>query len=330
MAKLAVTMACGPYDRMQALENGAVQPEGIDLTYVPIQSPPEIFARMVKTNAFDVSEMSLSMYMTLKARGHFPYIAIPVFPLRMFRHAFIFINKKAGIQAPKDLQGKRVGVMQYRQTAGLWIRGILQHEYGVDLGSISYFEGGVNAPRPPDEDLDLRPLKEIRIEHIGDQKNLNAMLEAGEIDAYFGARAPKAMKTNSAVVGRLFPDHRAVERAYYAKTGVFPIMHTLVMHEDFHDKHRWVAEAMFKACEKAKHWAIEQMRFSGALRFMLPWLLDEIDEMDQLFGANPWPYGIEANRATLEMMAQFLVDQHFVATKPAVDPLFAPIVSWAE
>jgi 4,5-dihydroxyphthalate decarboxylase len=330
MAKLAVTMACGPYDRMQALENGAVQPEGIDLTYVPIQSPPEIFARMVKTHAFDVSEMSLSMYMTLKGIGQFPFIAIPVFPLRMFRHAFIFINKQAGIATPKDLQGKRVGVMQYRQTAGLWIRGLLQHEYGVDLDSIAYFEGGVNAPRAPDQDLDLRPLKDIRIEHIGDKKCLNAMLDSGEIDAYFGAHAPQALKENPATVGRLFPDHRTIERAYYEKTGVFPIMHTLVMSESFHARHPWVAEAMYKACEEAKRWSIEQMRFSGALRYMLPWLLDEIDEMDRLFGANPWPYGLEPNRKTLDMMAQFLVDQHFVARKMDIDPLFAPIVSWAE
>jgi 4,5-dihydroxyphthalate decarboxylase len=323
-------MACGPYDRMQALENGVVQPEGIDLTFVPIQSPPEIFARMVKTNAFDISEMSLSMYLTLKARGTFPYIAVPVFPLRMFRHAFIFINKQAGISQPADLAGRRIGVMQYRQTAGLWIRGILQHEYGVDLESMRYFEGGVNAPRPPDEDLDLRPLKDMRITHIGGQKNLNAMLETGEIDAYFGARAPKAIKTNPSKVGRLFPDHRAVERAYWEKTGIFPIMHTLVMHESFHASHPWVAEAMYKACEAAKRWCVEQMRFSGALRYMLPWLLDEIDEMDAMFGGDPWPYGLEPNRKTLEAMAQFLVDQHFVASKPAIDPLFAPIVSWAE
>src|SRR5262245_56780229 len=127
MAKLPITMACGPYDRFHALEHGIIQPEGIDLTYVPVQSPPEIFARMVKTNAFHVSEMSLSMYLTLKAREEFPYIAIPVFPLRMFRHAFIFINKRSGIKTPKDLEGRRVGVMQYRQTAGLWVRGILQH-----------------------------------------------------------------------------------------------------------------------------------------------------------------------------------------------------------
>lgn len=328
MAKLSVTMACGPYDRMQALETGVIQPEGIDLTYIPIQSPPEIFARMVKTNAFDVSEMSLSMYLMLKGRSEFPYVALPVFPLRMFRHSYIFINTKAGIATPKDLEGKRVGVMQYRQTAGLWIRGILQHEYGVDLDSIHYLEGGVNNGRAPDEDLDLRPLKDISIRHIGAEKNLNDMLNKGEIDAYFGARSPKSL--GNGTVDRLFPHYRQVERAYYEKTKVFPIMHTLVIREEFHRRHPWVAEAIYKACEAAKAWCLEQMRFSGALRYMIPWLFDDIDEMDRMFGKNPWPYGLEPNRKTLELMARFLADQHFVKKPIKIDDHFTPIVSWAE
>ena len=136
MAKLPLTMACGPYDRMEALWTGAVQPEGIDLTYIPITSPPEIFARMIKTRSFDVSEMSSAHYLTMRIRGDFPFIALPIFPSRLFRHGFIFINRNAGIESPADLAGKRIGVQEYRQSAAVWIRGLLRDEYGVDLGTV--------------------------------------------------------------------------------------------------------------------------------------------------------------------------------------------------
>jgi 4,5-dihydroxyphthalate decarboxylase len=329
MAKLALSLACGPYDRMQALEKGIIQPEGIDLTYIPIQSPPEIFSRMVKGHAFDLSEMSLSLYLTMKGRGDFPFVALPVFPQRMFRHGFIFINANKGIKTPKDLNGRKVGVMQYRQTAGMWIRGALQYEYGVDLDSLEYFEGGVNAVRPPDEDMDLRPIKYVPIHHIGGSKTLDAMLKSGEIDAYFGARSPKSFDPNG-TVRRLFPDYRSEEHRYFKKTGIFPIMHTLVIREELYKRQPWIAESMFKALNESKAWCLEQMRFSGSLRYMLPWLFDHIEEMDELFGADPWPYGLEPNRVTLETMARMLVDQHFLAKRLDVDDLFAPIVGWTE
>lgn len=140
----------------------------------------------------------------------------------------------------------------------------------------------------------------------------------------------KGFEDNSAVVGRLFVNHREAERAYWAKTCIFPIMHTLVMHRRFHEQHPWVADSIYKACERAKEWCLERTRFSGALRYMLPWLLDEIDEMDGLFGDNPWPYGVEPNRRTLEMMSQFPVDQGFIEQDVDIGQMFVPIVSWAE
>jgi 4,5-dihydroxyphthalate decarboxylase len=188
--RLALTMACGPYDRMEALAQGWVQPEGIDLRYLAIQSPPEIFARMIKTRSFDVAEMSLAHYSIMRTLGNFPFVAIAVFPSRLFRHGYIFINRNSGITAPRELEGKRVGVQEYRQTAGVWIRGILQHEYGVNLHRIIWVEGGVNEPRPADQEMDLRPVGELKLEMIGPARTLNEMLEAGEIDAYFGARRP--------------------------------------------------------------------------------------------------------------------------------------------
>jgi 4,5-dihydroxyphthalate decarboxylase len=329
MPNLPLTMACGPYDRMEALERGHVRPEAIDLRYIPIQSPPEIFARMIKSRSFDVAEMSMAHYMIMRTRGEFPFIAIPVFPSRVFRHGFIFINRNAGIRTPKDLEGKRVGVQEYRQTAGVWVRGILQHEYGVDLSKLTWLEGGVNEPRPADDTMDLRPLKGVRIELIPHDRTLNDMLETGEIDAYFGARRPAAMdKGNN--VARLFPDYRQRERDYYKRTGFHPIMHTLVIREDLYREQPWVPESLYKACEESKRWMLRQMRFSGAQRFMFPWLHDEIAEMDELMGANPWPYGVEANRRMLEAFNGYLVEQGFLERSLPVDELFTPIIDWTE
>jgi 4,5-dihydroxyphthalate decarboxylase len=265
----------------------------------------------------------------MRSRGEFPFVALPIFPSRVFRHGYIFINKNSGIREPKDLEGKRVGVQEYRQTAGVWVRGILQHDYGVNLDKITWVEGGVNEGRPEDHEMDLRPVRPIKLELIGAHRTLNDMLEAGEIDAYFGARRPAAFDKGKNVI-RLFPDYRAREKDFYQRTGFHPIMHTLVMREDLFKEQPWVAESIFKACQASKSWALKQMRFSGAQRFMLPWLFEEIAEMDQLMGDDPWPYGVEANRKILDAFMGYLVDQAFLEKKPSPDDLFAPIVNWTE
>ena len=324
VADLPLTMACGPYDRTEALADGTIRPEGIDLTYLAITSPPEIFARMIKTDSFDISEMSLSHYLVQRSQGPWPFIALPVFPSRLFRHGFIFINARAGIAKPKDLEGRRIGVQEYRQTAAVWIRGLLAQEYGVDLGTVEWFEGGVNAPRRPDEAMDLRPDQAISIEVIDQGKCLNDMLASGEIDAYLGARRPDALG-RAACVERLIPNYREAERAYYAKTGIFPIMHTLVMRQSLYEEKPWIAESLFKACSAAKTRCLKEMRFSGAIRYMTPWLYDDLEEMDALMGENPWPYGLEANRKTLETIVRYLDDQGFLAGPVAIEDMFTPI-----
>ena len=329
MTKLPITFACGPYDRMEALNLGIIQPEGIDLRYIAIQSSPEIFARMIKTRSFDVAEMSLAHYFIMRTHGEFPYMAIPVFPSRVFRHGYIFINKHAGISTAKDLEGKRIGVQEYRQTAGVWVRGTLQHEFGVDLDSVKWIEGGVNEPRAPDDDMDLRPTSDLSLEIIPGDRTLNDMLEAGEIDAYYGARRPNALDSGQNVV-RLFPDYRELEKDYYRKTGFHPIMHTVVIREELFREHPWMAESLYKACEASKAWAMQQMKYSGAQRLMLPWLFNEIAEMEELMGKNAWAYGLEANRPILEAFMQYLVDQHFLEGPAPIDDLFAPIISWGE
>ncbi|MDC0033858.1 hypothetical protein OAJ57_04775, partial [Alphaproteobacteria bacterium] len=329
LKKLPITFACGPYDRMEALNLGIIQPEGIDLRYVAIQSSPEIFARMIKTRSFDVAEMSMAHYFISRIRGEFPYIAIPVFPSRVFRHGYIFVNKNAGISTAKDLERKRIGVQEYRQTAGVWVRGILQHEFNVDLNTVKWIEGGVNEPRPPDNDMDLRPTRALDLEIIPGDQTLNDMLEAGEIDAYYGARRLDALDNGQNVV-RLFPNYRELEKAYYRKTGFHPIMHTVVIREELFQKHPWMAESLYKACEASKAWAMQQMKYSGAQRLMLPWLFDEITEMEELMGSQAWAYGVEANRPILEAFMQYLVDQYFLEKLTSIDDLFAPIISWSE
>lgn len=323
MQKLSLTLACGPYDRTEALRTGEVAPEGIDLNYVAIQNPPEIFVRMIRNQEFDVSEMSSAVYLRRRAKGNFPFVAIPVFPSRMFRHGFVFVNTQSGLRAAKDLEGRRVGVPAYGQTAAVWIRGILKDEYDAAWEKMHWFVGGLDEPRPPDE-LDERPAADVSLEFIGAGKTLSGMLASGEIDALLGALQPSCFGS-SPHVARLFRDPRQTEREYFRKTGVFPIMHTLVIRETLYQKEPWIAESLFRAFQQAKELCLRQARFSAALRYTLPWLLDDLEEMHTLFGADPWPYGLEANRKTLETLIKYLVEQQLLDKAPGLAELFAPI-----
>ncbi len=327
MPPLRVTLACGPYDRTEALRTGVVRPEGIDLNYVAIQSPPEIFARMVANEAFDASEMSCAHALIRKGNGDFPFVALPIFPSRMFRHGYIFVNTQARIRDPKDLTGKRLGVPEYSQTAAVWIRGLLQHEYGVELETIRWFSGGVNAPGRPDA-LVNAPDADVSITRVKD-RTLNDLLVNGEIDALIGARRPSAFGKDPRVT-RLFPNYRELEQQYYRKTGIFPIMHTVVIREAFYRDNPWIAETLFKAFTEAKDWCLAQMKFSSALRYMLPWLQADLEEMSEVFGTDPWPYGLEANRAVLTTLVQYLVEQRLLRRPLALEELFVPITLLGE
>ncbi|HEV8354003.1 MAG TPA: ABC transporter substrate-binding protein [bacterium] len=327
MTSLRVTLACGPYDRTDALRTGLIRPEGIDLVYVPIQSPPEIFARMLTTQAFDVSEMSCAHALTHRGHGDFPFVGIPVFPSRMFRHGYIFVNAHSGIREAKDLEGKTVGVPEYSQTAAVWIRGLLHHEYGVSLETIRWVAGGVNAPGRPDVLVNL-PDAEVSITRVMD-RTLNDLLVAGEIDALIGARKPAAFGKDVRIK-RLFPDYRSLEREYYRKTGIFPVMHTVVIREALYREQPWIAESLYKAFVQAKDWAVAQMRFSSSLRYTVPWLHADLEEMEEVFGADPWPYGLERNRDTLETLVAYLVEQRLLRATMPVEELFPPLTLLGE
>lgn len=325
MSTLELSFACGPYDRMAPLYDGSVAIDGVTLTPRVIQFPVEIFSRMLKNDEFDIAEMSLTHCFTLRTQGKARFVAIPVFPSRMFRHGFTFINRRSGIRTPKDLEGRRIGVQGYQMTAAVWIRGILQREHGVSFDGVRWFEGGVNQPGVAGgEAMSMRPDGSLAIEHIGDKRTLNDMLAAGEIDALIGAFAPLSLRTNPDVV-RLFPDYHQRERDYYQRTGIYPIMHALVMREELHRRHPELATNVYRACLTAKNTALQLARFSGAMRYMLPWLYEHLEEMDEVFGNDPWPYGLEQNRAALELFGQFLVEQKFVSTQPRLEDVFVAV-----
>lgn len=328
MPNLSLTLACGPYAHTEALASDRVRLEGIDLTFIPLESPPEIFTRMLANEAFDACEMSLSHYFRHRPGGAFPFVALPVFPLRKFRHSFIVVNTRSGVRVPQDLRGKRIGVMEYSQTAAVWIRGILQDEYGVAPDSIRWYTGGVNRPGHP-QVLQQKPESGVSIEYIGDTGTLDQMLATGDLDAIIGARLPRSLGREPHVQ-RLFSDYRRVEQEYFRKTRIFPIMHTVVMREALYRQKPWIAESLYKGFNEARRLAWEAMHDDGNTRLMLPWLAHDVEELETLCGGDPWWYGVEANRHVLETLAGYLHRERFVQTPIDVDRLFVPIVSVSE
>ncbi|MGH7088512.1 MAG: hypothetical protein ACREFQ_06390 [Stellaceae bacterium] len=325
MTKLRLTMACGPYDRMEALYNGDVSIAGVELAPRIIQRPLDIFSRMLADDEFDVAVMSLTHCFVLRAARRARFVALPVFPSRMFRHGFIFVNRRSGIRTPAELAGRRIGVQGYQMTAAVWIRGHLRSDYGVVLDDVEWFEGGVNQPGVAGgEATRFRPSRPVKIQSIAKDRTLNDMLTSGEIDALIGADAPRSLQERGAVI-RLFPDYHAVERAYFERTGIFPIMHALVIREALYREYPWLATALYKSCDAAKAVAHAGARYTSALRFMLPWLYKHLDEIDAVFGADPWPYGLEPNRATLEAFSRHLADDGFLGQPVPLDEIFVPV-----
>ena len=316
MSSLALTLAIGDYDRTGALKTGAVRPQGVDLNILTL-SPEEIFYRMGRFLEFDACEFSLSTYTIRRGRGE-PMIAIPVFPSQMFRHSSIFIGDKAGIREPKDLRGKRVGVPKYHMTAAVWIRGLLEDEYAVAPKDIRWFEGGEGA-KVKEVDVTLPP--DVRLEHVPDGKHLGDMVAAGELDAFIGARRPAAYGKG---VSRLFPDFRTAERAYYERTRIFPIMHTVVLKEELVRQYPWLPRSLYDAFTEAKRLAYERLHFTAALLTSLPWQVAEAEETRALMGDDPFAYGIARNRTTVETLAGYSFRQSLAPRRLTIEEMFVP------
>ena len=322
MSRLQLSLACWDYDRTRALADGSVRADGIDLVYNNL-FVEETFFRMLRNREFDIAEMSMSSYCVSLMREDPPFIAIPVFPSRFFRHSCIFVSAKSGIREPKDLAGKRIGVPEYQMTAPVWIRGILQDEYGVDPASCEYLTGGEEEPgRDEKLALDLPP--KFRVKPIGPQQTLARMIAEGDLDAMHTARAPSTFATRPEAVKRLFENFVEVEKAYYRKTRIFPIMHTVVIRRELYRANRWIAQSLHKAFAQAQRKTYEHLGTSMALATMLPWQSAHVEEARALLGADWWPYGVEPNRHVLETFLRYHHEQGLSKRRLKLEELFAP------
>lgn len=324
MSKLPLKLACGPYDRIEALRTKAVQPEGIDLDIEIFEDPRALFERVLSGQEFDVAEMSAAEHVANTVRGTSSHVALPIFPSRVFRHGFIVVNRRAGILTPKDLARRRIGVPLYTMTAAVWIRGMLEDDYGVDLSEVTWVQGAVEKPGSHGALDPPPPLRPIKIEINRSPKSLDDLLAAGEIDAIIGALLPPSLGKHPDLV-RLFWDHRAVERDYYRRTGIHPIMHLVVISKPVFETHRWIARPLYNAFVAAKTMAWEALRYSGAPRSMLPWVLDEVAEAEVVFGGEPFAYGLEKNRRTIATLVSYLHRHHLIARQPSPSELFLDV-----
>lgn len=321
MAKLPITVATWDYDRVRAILDGRVAIEGCDVNYI-VTAPEETFFRAFTARQFDVAELSLSSYMIALSRGGCGYRAVPVFPSRAFRHSAIYVRSDRGISRPEDLRGRIVGVPEYQLTANLWVRGILADEYGVQPAQISWRRGGMEEPGRY-EKLSVAPAG-VEIETIAADDTLSRMLREGRIDALIAPRAPSCFVERAPGVTRMFSDFRNEERAYFGKTGIFPIMHVLAIREELVNAHPWLATSVFKAFAEAKRLCMHELYEVTALKLTLPWVVAEAEATRAVMGEDFWPYGFEANRTTLSAAVRYSHEQDLSARRLSVEELFVP------
>lgn len=314
----SLSIAVGSYDHVRDLVSGRVRPEGITPTFIELEIE-QILQRFAHLEEWDVSEFSMAQYVARRSRDDDSLVAIPVFPSRVFRHGSIFVRPEE-LETPSQLAGRRVGVPEWVQTAGVWIRGILEREYGLDLTSVEWVQAGVNqagrgesvAPDlPAGVAIEARP---------GD--TLDEMLRAGEIDAVLSARPPRSFHTGEVV--RLIDDHVAVEQDWWERTGIFPIMHVIVLRREPYLRAPWIAANLTEAFAEAKRRGVERLREITASRIALPWVAERLEQLEPLFGAEWWPYGAERNRVTLEAFLEFSHRQGVARRLLTVEELFAP------
>jgi 4,5-dihydroxyphthalate decarboxylase len=309
---MRLTLACGRYDRTQALIDGRVRVEGVDeLIYLALR-PGETFWRMLNNEEFDASEMSLSSYTILRSEGDARFVALPVFPSRVFRQNALYVRDGSPLRDPRELKGKRIGVGDYQMTAAVWTRGFLQHEYGVRPQEATWVVGKpIRAIRQPEG---------IRLEFLSPQSDLEEMLERGEIDALMSVMIPRNLGRG---IQRLIPDFRRVEHEYFRRTGIFPIMHTLVLRRPVYEANPWLAVSLYRAFCRARDMALAHAYDTDALTASSPWIIDEIERSRDV----KWDYSIEGSRPTLEALVQYLDEQQLTRRRMAVQELFVPNVS---
>jgi 4,5-dihydroxyphthalate decarboxylase len=323
MPRIRLTLACWNYDRTSALADERVRPEGIDLTYLALPVE-ETFFRMVRHHEFDVAEMSLSTYVLSLFESEPPFVAIPVFPSRAFRHSCIYVHAPAGITDPSALAGRRIGCPEYQLTACVWIRGTIADEYAVPVTSPTYVVGGQEEPgRLEKLALDLPP--HIRVERIGADETLSSMLADGRIDALYTPRMPSSFRASSdGSVRRLFDDYLAIEQDYFHRTGIFPIMHVVAIRRHVYERNRWIAQSLYKAFCAAQRYSYADLSETAALKTMLPWLTAHAEATRREMGDEFWPYGLDRNRHALATFLRYSQEQGLARRQLEPRELFAP------
>ena len=322
MVDVPITIACGDYDRTRAIRDGTVKVEGCAVTYLPLY-PEEIFHRVFKFQEFDVAEISFSSYIRTVATGASAYIGIPAFVSRIFRHSGIYIRNGAGIGRPQDLRGKRVGLPEYQITAVVWMRAMMQHEYGVAPSEIHWRSGGQEQPGRH-ERTPLKPIDGVDLQPISGNKTLVGMLRDGELDALFAARAPSSFVNGEPHIARMFPNTRQAEQAYYKKTKLFPIMHLVGIRKTLAESYPWLATSAYKAFCEAKARAMIALRDVNALMVTLPWLEAETNETMAIMGEDFWKYGVAENMREIEALTQYVYEQGLTDRKVEIKELFHP------
>jgi 4,5-dihydroxyphthalate decarboxylase len=307
------------YDRTAALAAGLIRPEGVEAIDYVVDLPNQVFRRMFATAEFDVSEMSMGNYLSALTQGENRFVAIPVFPSRVFRHGSIFVNASASIERPEDLRGRRLGVPEYGQTANVWVRAFLQHQYGVQPREIHWVRGTT-------EKIALQLPPGVEVEDVPAGADLSDLLDRGEIDAMAAPEKPACFVGGSPRVRRLFRDFPKVEAEYFKQTGYFPIMHTVVLRRDVYDRDRGLARRLYDAFLEAKAWAYDGLGRSGVLSTSLAFQTAAAEEQQAIFGDDPFAYGVARTRATVEAMAAFVHEQGLANRVVSLDELFAPEV----
>ncbi len=314
MMNIQLSLAIGGYDHVRDLLDGKVRAPGIDL--IPFELPiEEVTFRFTRFAEWDVSELSFGKTVALLSQDDPQIVPIPVFPSRVFRHSAIYVSEGSSIREPKDLEKKRVGVPEWAQTAGIYVRGLLQHEYGVDLRAVDWYQAGLRQPGRT-EKVALKLPQGLRLTPVND-KSLSEMLRSGELDAVISARAP-------AFGRRLFEDYQTLELAYFRKTRIFPIMHVVVLRRSTYERDRWIAMNLLQAFEAAKNRSLARTAELGVSHVPLPWVADHAARWRSLAGEDFWPYGAEPNRPTLDAYLQYALEQGVCHRRLTVEELFAP------
>jgi 4,5-dihydroxyphthalate decarboxylase len=322
MSAIPITIATGRYDRTSAIQDGRVPVDGCDVTYLNLD-PEELFFRAFRYAEFDVAELSFSSYIMQHQRGVGAYIAIPVFPSRMFRHSGFYVRVDRGIESPADLEGRQVGVAEYQMTAAVWQRGLLSDDYGVAAHAVHWRTGGIEQPGRV-ERAPLTLHRDVDVAPIGPDQTLSGMLASGELDALIVPRPPSCFVDGAPGVGRLFPEYRNVEQAWYRKTGLHPIMHVVGVRRDLAERHPWLPANLFKAFGAAKALAVADLERLITLAVTLPWAGAELAATRELMGHDFWPYGVDPNRHDIETLIRYGVEQGLTPETVQIDSLFAP------